>query len=52
MVLVVKKPPAKAGNRRDPGSIPESGSSLGGGQSNHSSLVAWRIPWMVEPGRP
>ena len=31
--------------------------SLGGedplekGMANHSSIVAWRIPWTVEPGR-
>ena len=31
---MVKNPPAKAGNKRDPGSIPGSGRSSGGGRSN------------------
>ena len=34
MVLVVKDPPASAGDVRDPGSIPGSGSSPGGGHGN------------------
>ena len=34
MVLVVKNPPANAGDIRDAGSIPESGRSLGGGHGN------------------
>ena len=34
-----------AGN---PGSIPGSGRSLGGGNATHSSILAWRIPWTVE----
>ena len=36
VVLVVKNPPANAGNTRDVGSIPESGRSPGGGHGNHS----------------
>ena len=32
--LVIKNPPAKAGDLRDAGSIPGSGRSLGGGHSN------------------
>ena len=34
-------------NTGDPGSILESG----GGHGNHSSILAWRIPWIEEPGR-
>ena len=34
VVLVVKNPPAHAGDRRDAGSIPESGRSPGGGHGN------------------
>ena len=30
--------------------IPESGRSPVGGNGNHSSLLAWRIPWIEEPG--
>ena len=26
--------------------------SPGGGNSNHSSVLAWKIPWTEEPGRP
>ena len=50
MVLVVKNPPAKAGDvievarylgREDP---------LEKGMVTHSSILAWRIPWTEEPG--
>ena len=43
----VKNPPASAG---DVGSISGSGRSPGGGNGNHSSNLAWRIPWAEEPG--
>jgi len=33
-MLVVKNPPANAGDMRDVGSIPRSGRSLGGGHDN------------------
>ena len=49
MVLVVKSPPASAGDIRDAGLIPGSGRSPGGGHATHSSILAWRIPW-IEPG--
>ena len=32
------------------GSAPGSGRSPGEGNSNHSSILAWRIPWTEEPG--
>ena len=35
----------------DLGSIPGSGRSPGEGNGTHSSILAWKIPWMVEPGR-
>ena len=43
--LVIKNPPANAGDLRDVGLIPRSGRSLGGGHT-----LAWRIPWIEEPG--
>ena len=44
---MVKSPPAKAGDKfqsqgqEDP---------LEKGMANHSSILAWRIPWTEEPG--
>ena len=37
-------------NAEDPGLIPGSGRSPGEGNSNHSSVLAWRIPWTEETG--
>ena len=37
-------------NTGDSGSIPRSGRSPGGGNGNHSSILAWEIPWREEPG--
>ena len=41
-----------AHNAGDPGSIPGSGKSPGERRTwqPHSSIPAWRIPWMEEPG--
>ena len=47
---MVKNLPANAGDARDAGSIPGSGRSFGGGNGNHSSILAWEIPWIEEPG--
>ena len=49
--LVVKNPPANAGNIKDVGLIPGSGRSPAGiyGRSPGSSH-AWKIPWTEEPG--
>ena len=44
MVLVVKNPPANAGDVRDKGSIPGSERSLEKGMATHSSILAWRTP--------
>ena len=49
MALMVEKPPAKAGDVRDTGSIPGSGRSPEEGHGNHSSILTWRIPWTEEP---
>ena len=35
----------------DSDSIPGSGRSPGDGNATHSSILAWRIPWVEEPGR-
>ena len=37
-------------NVEDPASIPGSGKSLEKGMATNSSIIAWRIPWTVEPG--
>ena len=39
-------------NAGDPGLIPGSGRSPGVGNTTHSSILAWRIPWTEEPGGP
>ena len=44
---MVKNPPA---NARDAGDlIPGSARSPGGGHGNHSSILAWGIPWTEKP---
>ena len=42
---------ASACNAGDPGLIPGSGRSLEKEVATHSSILAWRITWMEEPGR-
>ena len=37
-------------NARDPGLIPVSRRSLEKEMATHSSILAWRIPWIEEPG--
>ena len=44
MTLVVKNPPASAGDIRDMGRIPGLGRSPGEGKGNVSHILAWRIP--------
>ena len=46
MALVVKNPPANAGDLRDMGWE----DPLEEGTAIHSSILAWRIPWTEEPG--
>ena len=45
---VVRNSPANAGYT---GSIPGSGRFPGEGNGNSLSILAWKIPWMEEPGR-
>ena len=42
---------ASAYNKGDPGSIPGLGRSLEKEMATHSSILAWKIPWMEEPVR-
>ena len=49
MALVVKNPPANAGDVRDLGSIPGLGRSPGRGNGNLLQYSCWRIPWTEEP---
>jgi len=37
-------------NAEDTGSIPKSEDLLEMGMATHSSILAWRIPWVEEPG--
>ena len=48
---MVKNLPANAGDIRDPGLIPRSGRSPGGGRAADSSILAWEIPWTEQPGK-
>ena len=47
---MVNNLPANAGDIRDSDSVPGLGRAPGGGHINHSSFLAWRIPWTEEPG--
>ena len=51
MVLVVKNPPANAGDIRDMGLTQGWEDSLEEDMVTHSSILAWRISWTEEPGR-
>ena len=51
VVLVVKNPPANAGDVRDAASIPDQKDPLEEGTATHSSILAWRIPWTEVPGQ-
>ena len=48
--LVAKNLPANVGDAREAGSIPGSGRSPGEEMATYSSILAWKIPWMEEPG--
>ena len=50
VALVVKNPPAKAGDVRDTGPIYGSRRSQGEVTATHSTILAWEIPWTEEPG--
>ena len=47
MAQTVESPPANAG---DLGLIPGSERSPGEEMATHSSIIAWGIPWIEEPG--
>ena len=49
--LVVKNPPASAGDVRDTGSLLGQEDPLEEGMATYSSILTWRIPWTEEPGR-
>ena len=51
VALVVKNPSANARDIGNLDSISGLGSPLEEGMTTHSSNLAWRIPWTVEPGR-
>ena len=44
--------PANARDIKDVGSSLGQGDPLEAGTGTHSSILAWRIPWTEEPGRP
>ena len=46
---VVNNPPANAGDFKDVGSVPGSGSSTEKEMAIHCSILAWRIPWTEDP---
>ena len=50
MALVVKNPPASAGDVRDTGLTPGSARSLEEGMATHSNTLAWKSPWTEAPG--
>ena len=50
VALVVKNPPAKAGDARGMASIPGSGRSPGKGNGNPLQYSAWKLPWSEELG--
>ena len=51
MELVVKNPPANAGDIRDTGSISGSKDPLEEDMATYSSILAWKTPWTEEPGK-
>ena len=50
MVLVVKNPPAGAGDTGDVDSMPGLEDALEWGMATHSSIFTWAIPWTEKPG--
>ena len=51
MALVVKNLPANSGDIRDVVRSLGQEEPLEEGMAAHSSILAWRIPWIGEPGR-
>ena len=50
LALVVKNPPASAGDVRDAVWSLGCEDPLEEGMAAHSSILAWRVPWTEEPG--
>ena len=48
---LVKNPPENEEDVKDVGLIPGLGRAPGEGTATHTSVLAWRIPWMEDPGR-
>ena len=50
VTLAVKNAPSNAGDARHVGSIPGLGRPSGVESGNHTSSLAWKIPWTEERG--
>jgi len=50
VALLVKNPPADAGDPSDSGWSLGQEDLLEEGMATHSSILVWRIPWTQEPG--
>ena len=50
MVLVVKNPPANAGDIRDKVWSLDQEDPMEESTATHSSMLTWRVPWTEEPG--
>ena len=50
MMVVVKSPPANAGNSEDAGLTLGREDSLELEMATYSSIIVWEIPWTEEPG--
>ena len=50
VALVVKNPPANAGDLRDLGWSLDQEDPMEEAIATHSSILAWGIPWTEEPG--
>ena len=50
LVLVVKNPPANAGDTRDVGSVPCWEDALEKRMATYSGILPWKIPRTEEPG--
>ena len=51
MALLVKNPPANAGDKETRVRNLDWEDLLEEGMTIHSSILAWRIPWIEEPSR-
>ena len=51
VALVVRNPPAVAGDIRNVVQFPGREDPLEKGMATHSSILAWRKPWTKDPGR-